>query len=119
MIGKTTSEEEAERRTKAMGNCPYLLFGGFSSRTFHYVFLVPEMKKWWLEYPVKNPQVIGAEEIQLKLVRNIVKPGNFELNLPEDKAKISSCGSSCENCPMRLESQCNACPTSIYHEKSD
>ena len=30
MIGETTSEEEAKRRTKAMKNCPYLLSGGYS-----------------------------------------------------------------------------------------
>jgi hypothetical protein len=118
MIGKTSSEEEAKRRTKAMGNCPYLLFGGFSSRTFHYVFLVPEFKKWWLEYPAKNPQVIGAEEIKLELVETIVKPENFELTLPEEESKISPCGSSCESCPMRIEFQCNACPASIYYKKS-
>ncbi|MFW9904825.1 MAG: hypothetical protein ACFFFH_10875 [Candidatus Thorarchaeota archaeon] len=119
MSGKTTSEEEAKKCTQMMENCPYLLFGGFSSSTFFYVFLVPEMKKWWLEYPVENPQVIGAEDIQLELVRNIVKPKNFDLILPEYKSKISPCGSSCENCPMRLESQCNACPASIYYKKSE
>jgi hypothetical protein len=82
------------------------------------VFLVPEFKKWWLEYPAKNPQVIGAEEIKLELVENIVKPENFELTLPEEKSKTSPCGSSCESCPMRIELQCNACPASIYYKKS-
>ena len=118
MSGETSSEEEAKKRTKAMENCPYLLFGGFSSNIFHYVFLVPEVKKWWLEYPAENPQVIGAERIKLELVKNIVKPKNFEFTLPEEKSEISPCGSSCENCPMRLENQCEACPASIYHKKS-
>ena len=116
MIGETTSEEKTRQQTKAMKNCPYLLSGGYSSNTFHYVFIVPKEKKWWLEYPVKNPEVIGAEKINLELMRNIIKPEKFEMILPEEKSKTSPCGSSCKNCPMRLENHCVGCPATIYCE---
>lgn len=119
MIGETTSEENAIKRTTVMNNCPYLLFGGFSSYRFHYVFIVPEEKKWWLEYPAENPQVIGAEKITLELVENIVKPENFEFTLPEEKSEISPCGSSCEDCPMRVEKNCAGCPATIFFKESE
>jgi hypothetical protein len=116
MIGETSSEEKAKKRTTAMRNCPYLLSGGFSSYRFHYVFIVPEKKKWWLEYPAKNPEVIGAENIKLEIMENIVKPDKFEFIIPIEKSKVSPSGSSCESCPMRLENQCDTCPATIYSE---
>lgn len=119
MIGETTSEEKTKKQTQAMKNCPYLISGGYSSNTFHYVFIVPEEKKWWLEYPVMNPEVIGAERIKLEIIINVVKPDKFELILPKEKSKISPCGSSCESCPMRLDNHCAGCPATIYFEESD
>jgi hypothetical protein len=119
MIGETTSEEKAENQTKAMKNCPYLISGGFNSNIFHYVFIVPEEKKWWLEYPAKNPEVIGAEKIKLNVMTNVVKPDKFELILPREKAKTSPCGSSCENCPMRSENHCAGCPATIYFKENE
>ena len=116
MIGETTSEEEAKRRIKAMKNCPFLFFGGYSSEIFQYVFIVPEEKKWWLEYPASHPNIIGAEKVTLELVNNVVKPEKVQLVLPEEKSKISPCGSSCEQCPMRLENQCDGCPSTIYSD---
>ena len=97
-----------------MKKCPFLFFGGYSSEIFQYVFIVPEEKKWWLEYPAKNPEIIGAEKIKLEIMENIVKPDNFELTIPKEKSKISPCGSSCENCPMRIEKNCAGCPATIY-----
>ncbi|MFX0124735.1 MAG: hypothetical protein ACFFAE_13985 [Candidatus Hodarchaeota archaeon] len=116
MIGETTTEEKAQKLTNAMKNCPYLYFGGFSSKTFHYVFIVPEEKKWWLEYPASHPNIIGAEKVKLKLVENIVQPDKFEIVIPKEKSKTSPCGSSCENCPMRSENHCTGCPATIYYE---
>ena len=66
-----------------------------------------------------NPQVIGAEKVALEIMDNVIKPEKFEIKLPEVKAKTSPCGSSCENCPMRLENHCNACPATIYYKEND
>jgi len=114
MIGAATSEEEAKRRTETMKKCPYLFSGGYSSEIFHYVFIVPEEKKWWLEYPVMNPEIIGAKKIKLEIMENIVKPDQFELPIPKEKAKVSPCGSSCETCPMRVKKNCAGCPATIF-----
>lgn len=118
MIGEATSEENARKRTTAMKNCPYLLSGGFSSNKFHYVFIVPEEKKWWLEYPAKHPKVIGAEKIELEIMENIVKPDKFELTIPNEKSKLSPCGSSCEKCPMRVKN-CSGCPATLFVKESE
>lgn len=116
MKGVTTSEEKAEKQTKSMKNCPYLISGGYTSNQFHNVFIVPENKKWWLEYPASNPDIVGAEKIHLELITNVIKTDEFKLILPKVKTKISPCGSSCETCPMRLEHQCTGCPATIYSE---
>lgn len=76
-------------------------------------------KKWWLEYPVSSPNVIGAKKVTLELVTNIIKPDRFEFTMPEEKSKTSPCGANCETCPLRLEYHCACCPATIYYEKND
>ena len=115
MKGVTTSKEKAEKQTKSMKNCPYLLSGGYTSNQFNYVFILTVNKKWWLEYPASNPEIVGAKNIHLELIDNVIKPDEFTLILPKVKTKISPCGSSCKACPMRLE-QCTGCPATIYSE---
>ncbi len=66
-----------------------------------------------------KPEVIGAENIKLEIMTNMVKPDKFELFLPREKTETSPSGSSCENCPMRSENHCTGCPATIYFEESE
>ena len=116
LFAKMESEEMAVQNSQKMKNCPRLLAAGTTSSTYFGIFILPIDKKWWLEYPVEHPEVLGAEEIQLHWIENIISPTDFEMNLPEEKGEITPCGSDCMQCPMREKYDCDCCPATVYHE---
>ena len=115
LIAKMESEEKAAKNAGKMKNCPRLLASGTNSSTYYGVFIIPFEKRWWLEYPVEHPEVMGAEKIELLLVENTITPSEFKHVLPESKGRISPCGSDCGNCPMRQEYNCDGCPATLYY----
>ena len=116
LIAKMESEEEAAKNADKMKNCPRLLASGTNSSTYYGVFIIPSEKRWWLEYPVEHPEVLGAEKIKLHLIENLITPIDFELELPKVKERITPCGSDCMQCPMREEYNCDGCPATVYHD---
>jgi hypothetical protein len=116
LFANMESEDKAKQNAEKMKNCPRLIASGTTFSTYYGVFILPPDKRWWLEYPVEHPEVLGAEKIQLHMIENPASPKEFELELPEEKGKITPCGSDCMQCPMHEQNSCDCCPATIYHK---
>ncbi len=111
------SRESAERNAKIMKNCPRIAASGYSSNCAFNLFVIPEDKRWWIEYPVEHPEVMGAKSVKLSLIDHLTYPEKFELRIPDEKLEIAPCGSNCMDCPSRERFNCKGCPATIYYQQ--
>jgi len=111
------SQEKAERNAKIMKNCPHIITSGHSSNYAFNLFIIPLEKKWWIEYPTRHPEVMGAKSVKLDLIENLTYPEDFKLRIPDERLEISPCGSNCMDCPSRERFNCKGCPATIYYQQ--
>lgn len=107
------SSTKAKKNATMMKECPRTIACGTNDVFSYTVFLIPEDKKWWLEYPQDHPEVLGAKDVKLNLIENLLFPEDFQLRIPKIKSHIAPCGSDCHGCPMRKEWNCEGCPALI------
>ncbi len=115
LIIETSSSDKAEKNTKRMKNCPHLLACGQSSNYAFNLFIVPEEKRLWLEYPTRHPEVLGAKSVRLELIESLIFPESYNLRVPVEKLEVSPCGAKCLECPFREEFNCKGCPATVYY----
>jgi len=100
-----------------MKNCPNVAVLGASSNTVYSICVVPENKRWWLEYPERNPKEVGANKATVHIFENVVHPKSFKQRLPKRRMKAAPCGADCGTCPLRHQYSCNGCPATIHYKQ--
>ena len=113
LCAEMDSSSKARENSNKMKECPRTIACGTDGVFSYTVFIVPEDKKWWLEYPQDHPDVLGAKDVKLNLIKSLIFPENFQLRIPEVKSPVAPCGSDCHGCPMRKEWNCDGCPAII------
>jgi hypothetical protein len=108
MTTKEGSEEEARKTAESMRNCPHLVATGFTSDTVYSVYMVPEEKRWWLEYPETLNREIGEEKYRVRVVENLTYPE--DITLKKTKSEKPPCGANCRTCRLRERYDCDGCP---------
>jgi len=108
--------ELAERNAKTMKDCPRIVASGHSSNYAFNLFIIPEEKKWWVEYPIQHPEVLGAKNVKLNLIENLTYPEDFKLHVPDEKLELSPCGADCMECPLREQFICKGCPATVHYQ---
>jgi hypothetical protein len=104
---KAKSEERALKNIENMKNCPYLIAIGHSGKKEYSVYMVPQDKRWWLEYPLKINEKLGEEKFTLEVIENLTMPE--ELITREETFSSPPCGEDCEICDLRVEYSCSGC----------
>ena len=110
---KWTLRVKQEKNATRMKECPSTIACGTNDVFSYIVFIIPENKKWWLEYPQDHPEVLGAINVKLNLIENLIFPEDFQLRIPKVKSRKAPCGSDCYECPMKKEQNCEGCPAII------
>ena len=108
MTSREGSEEEARRTVETMRNCPHLVALGYTSGTVYSVYMVPERKRWWLEYPETLNEETGQEKYSVQVVENLTYPEELALKTP--KSDRPPCGADCGTCGLRERYSCDGCP---------
>jgi len=116
ITSETTSPSEAKKHAEAMKDCPHLILIGTTSNFVHAVYVVPECKKWWLEFPAENPEKIGVEKASVHIVEELTYPVEFS-KLPTKKAEKAPCGADCRKCDLRERYDCNGCPATVHFKE--
>jgi hypothetical protein len=107
------SSNKAKKNATMMKDCPRTIACGTNDVFSYTIIIIPEDKKWWLEYPQEHPEVLGAKNVKLNLIENLLFPEDFQLRIPKVKNRTAPCGSDCHGCPMRKEWNCEGCPAII------
>ncbi|NHJ31468.1 MAG: hypothetical protein FK732_01270 [Asgard group archaeon] len=84
-IGKTKSEIQAAQMTNKYKNCPYVYFIASKHLTVYGIYILPESKKWWLEYIEKFPgkETLGLETIEVHYIDDVKYPNPQRMKIPK------------------------------------
>ena len=108
MTSREVSEEEARRTVETMRNCPHLVAMGYTAGTVYSVYMVPERKRWWLEYPATLNEEAGQEKYSVQVVENLTYPEELVLKTP--RSDRPPCGADCGACKLRERYGCDGYP---------
>lgn len=111
LVTEEDSVEEAKKTAESMKNCPYLVAIGTTSNTVYSVYMVPENKKWWLQYPETLNEKSGVKKYRVQVVENSIYPEKFTLKMP--RIETPPCGANCQTCKLRAQYNCDGCPAAI------
>jgi len=117
MTGEHPSEEVALEQCQHMKGCPYLVTSGTTGKTVHSVFIVPEEKRWWLEYPSTDPSATGLGKAALVIIENVIYHPALEMKIPAIKNEITPCGDNCSTCVLREKFNCKGCPATVHYKE--
>jgi len=115
LVATMPSAEEACKTARAMSGCPYVIATGTTGNKFCNVLVVPESKRWWLEYPQRRPDIIGAKRVSLTVIDELLVPELFEERVSGKKLDTAPCGADCLECPLREEFDCHGCPATTRY----
>lgn len=107
---ETRLSKEAEKFAEKIKYCPYLIVLAVSSNKIYSAYIVPEKKRWWLEYPQLEPKKLGLKNAEVYICEKIIFPGKFIFKTPQTKSKINPCGANCSICGLRYKYKCDGCP---------
>jgi len=102
------SEEEARRTAETMRNCPYLVAMWYTAGIVYSAYMVPEYKRWWLEYPETLNEETGQEKYSVEVVENLTYPEELKYKTP--KSDRPPYGTDCAKCGLRDRYGCDGCP---------
>ncbi|MFX0168601.1 MAG: hypothetical protein ACFE89_04495 [Candidatus Hodarchaeota archaeon] len=112
-ITEYANSEKANAVIASMKHCPHLVIAGTSGKKTTMTFIVPDTLRWWFEGPADNPELLGAEKVDVFITEDIAYPEDFEPRLPTTRLDAPPCGSNCAACPMREKFNCPGCPATI------
>ncbi len=115
LVATMPSAEEARKTARAMSRCPYVIATGTTGNKFCNVLVVPESKRWWLEYPQRRPDIIGAKRVSLTVIDELLVPDRLEERVSDKRLDTAPCGADCLECPLRQEFDCSGCPATTHH----
>lgn len=119
IVLETRSAQEAHKLAEQMKNCPNLLASGTTGNTVYSVYVVPQQKRWWLEYPESHPEITGAVAAQVHVMDKVIYPEQFAAHLPLAKTATAPCGADCLTCPLRAKYGCPGCPATTHYQPTE
>ncbi len=109
LLGTASSEARAADIVDRFQSCPYVSLYASSGRTVVGVFGIPESKRWWLEWPETQPEVVGLDTAAVFLADRLIAPSPWTGD--EVVACDSApCGADCGDCP-EYRGRCSGCPS--------
>jgi len=91
------------------------MFWADSSKVFS-IFVVPVERRWWLEYPSKDPAAVGMDTACVQIIEDMRSMADLKTNIPERKLDASPCGADCRKCKAREEYECHGSPATNLPE---
>jgi len=110
IFAETKLSKEAEKLAERIKNCPYLVAVAVSSNKICTAYVVPNEKKWWLEFPKLEPKRLGLKKAEVLICENIIYPKEFMFKTPKTNSKITPCGANCSTCDLKYKYNCDGCP---------
>jgi hypothetical protein len=74
-------------------------------------FVVQADKRWWFEYPAKNPASMGFDTALVQTIEDTRSMAGLEPNIPELWLDAPPFGADCGKYKVRGEYGCHGCPT--------
>jgi hypothetical protein len=114
LLGRASDVLQADEICRISQGCPYVSAYHSSGSTVTGLFALPASKRWWIELPAQQPELMGLEKIELFF------PQQAEYSSPWARSEVqpvlqeAPCGSHCNKCPQYQE-RCSGCPATIFY----
>ncbi len=116
LIGRAATEERA--RKLAESTCPYVGFYAAQGNVVVGVFVLPEAKRWWIEYPQEHPEALGLESATVLITEKPTVSSPWSRGEVQPTALTTPCGTDCLTCPQ-YRARCSGCPATVNFRAAD
>jgi hypothetical protein len=110
IFAETKSLKETKKFVERIKNCLYLVVQAMDSKEIFSAYIVPEEKRWWLEYPQLEPEKLGLKSAKTYIYKKVCYPERFSPGHPKKRTNIAPCKANCQICRLRCKYNCDGCP---------
>ena len=115
LIGNAATAQKADKIATAFSDCPYATLYTSSDRLVLGVYIMPESKRWWIEVPQEEPQLLGLERLRVFFTDQIEAASPWSLGIVKPELKLAPCKADCVTCPLYLD-RCQGCPATVFYK---
>jgi hypothetical protein len=115
MVAVAASPEKAQQAMPFTRACPYLATCSAVGNTMVSLFILPPSKRWWVEMPQENPDLIGMQKVVVYISEELLASSPWSRGEVEPVLEISPCRSNCQICPQ-YRNPCSGCPATIHYQ---
>lgn len=113
LLGNASSEERASQAAANMQGCPYVVQYNAVGKLVTGVFALPAEKRWWIEGPEQEPQLLGMERVRVFITEEIEAESPWLRGELQPVLELTPCESDCRECSY-YGKPCSGCPASVF-----
>lgn len=113
LIGNAASPNQAQDLASRSRKCPYAAAYTSVGNTVIGVFALPASKRWWIEIPQENPELLGLQKAAVFITNWISVDSPWSKGMVHPLFASAPCGTNYAGCPQ-YRSRCRGCPATVH-----
>jgi hypothetical protein len=116
LLGNAGTAERAAAFARTSQHCPYVAHYTSADRLVVGVFVLPRSKRWWIEMPQAQPELLGLERVEVHVTDRVAASSPWSRGKVAPVLGLAPCKTDCGTCPQYGE-RCAGCPATTYYER--
>lgn len=113
LVGTAPHKAGADHASTWFQHCPYAVTCTSTGRIIVALFCLPPSKRWWLELPQENPELLGLVQLAVFFTDQVDVSSPWSRGAVQPTSQIAPCGTDCDPCPQ-YRRRCEGCPATVY-----